>query len=82
MSTSNGCVDLHGMTDLKNQQVLQGKPGHYIYDGLFSCAELTDTEEYGISSFQHYLGNDVDLKQDGIYEIHAKVVISYDFNMH
>ena len=49
------------------------KPGHYIYDGLFSCAELTELDEDGIGSFCHYMGNDYELKEDGTYQMHAKV---------
>lgn len=73
MSVNHGHVDLRGMTTLKNRQPVPDKPGHYIYDGLFSCAELTELDEDGIGSFCHYMGNDYELKEDGTYQMHAKV---------
>ena len=67
--TNNCMVALRGMTTLKNRRPLPGKPGHYIYDALFTCAKPRNSEEDGIGSFRHYIGKDDSLKQDGTYDI-------------
>ena len=71
--TNNCMVALQGMTTLKNRCPLPGKPGHYIYDALFTCAEPRNSDEDGIGSFCHYIGKDDSLKQDGTYDIFAFV---------
>ena len=64
------------MTTLRNRCPVVDKPYCYIYNGLSSCADLSDPDEDGIGSFQHYVGRDDNVKQDGTYEIHTKVKLS------
>jgi hypothetical protein len=73
---SNSRITLHGITMLKNRRPVPEKPNSFIYDGLFSCAELIEQNEDGIGSFRHYVGRNTKLKRDGTYDIHAKVRIA------
>lgn len=70
---NNTQITLHGMTTLRNRREQPGKANVYIYDGLFSCAEATGDNDDGVGSFRHYVGKNKRLKQDGTYEVHAKV---------
>ncbi len=67
-------IELRGLTTLKNRRVVPDKPNSYIYDALFSCAEANDESEDGVGSFRHYVGRDSSRKQDGTYEIEAKIL--------
>lgn len=70
---ANCRVALHGMATLKNRRSIPGKPYHYIYDALFSCADPSLVDEDGIGSFRHFVGRDDSIKQDGTYNVFAKV---------
>ena len=49
-------ITLHGMVTLKNCQGHPEKPNTYIYNGLFTCAEVTGYNDVGIGSIWHYIG--------------------------
>ncbi|KAF8264721.1 hypothetical protein EI94DRAFT_1702997 [Lactarius quietus] len=70
---SNGRIILHSLTTIKNHRQIPGKPFSYVYDGLFSCADLANTDEDGVASFRHYVGRNPNTKQDGMYEVYAKI---------
>jgi hypothetical protein len=77
--TTNCRIALRGMTTLKNRRLIPGKPYHYIYDALFSCADPALVQEDGIGSFRHYIGRDDSIKQDGTYETFTKVLLYYPY---
>jgi hypothetical protein len=75
-SPTNGRIILHGMTTVKNRRQIPGKPYSYVYDGLFSCADPPESDEDGVASLRYFVGKDPNMKQDGTYELYAKVGMS------
>ena len=63
-------VVLHALSSLENRRLLPDKPQSFIYDGIFSYG---DPPQDGVGSFHHFVGHDPNRKQDGFYQIEAKV---------
>jgi hypothetical protein len=61
-------IKLAGMTTLKNRRPLPDKPNTYVYDAVFSSGV-----DDAIGNFRHYVGPDNSEKDDGTYEVVAKV---------
>ncbi|KAH8991910.1 hypothetical protein EDB86DRAFT_3079576 [Lactarius hatsudake] len=60
---------LTGCVTLENRRAVAKKPFSFIYDATFTSLE---SGVEGIGCFRHYVGQDTDQKQDGLYDILAK----------
>lgn len=62
---------LAGCATVENRRTIPKKPFTFAYDCIFTCADPEHDE--GLACFRTYVGRDTNQKQDGLYDISAKV---------